>query len=149
MSILKSSEQIRGTYDNQKCDFDRYNFITQSPIATKEISVVVDFENGELTGDKIAHGSWFDIELVECIELLETLKPCEIKRDFKEILKSNQNEGERKNMKNPHMKKCHKCKTEQELDFNKNVFQDISGYYLICLACNEWTSIEFDTDYFY
>lgn len=45
-------------------------------------------------------------------------------------------------------KECHKCKKEQELNFNKNVYQDISGCYLMCLACNELTSVEFDTDFF-
>lgn len=89
MAKLESTEQIRGIYDNQKYDFDRYNFITCSPVATKEISVVVDFANDEISGDKIAYGSWFKIELIECIELLETLKPCDIKRDFKNILKRN------------------------------------------------------------
>ena len=89
MTILESTEQIKGIYDNQKHDFDRYNFITRSPLATKEISVVVDFANDEISGDKIAHGSWCDIEITECIELLETLKPCDIKRNFKSILKRN------------------------------------------------------------
>lgn len=86
MTILESNEQIQGVYDNREYDFDRYNFVTRSPLATKEFSIVVNFLNGEITGDVIAYGSWYDIETVECIELLETLKPSEIKRDFKSII---------------------------------------------------------------
>ena len=92
MTILESTEQIKGIYDNQKCDFDRYNFITRSALATKEISVVVDFANDEITGDKIAYGPWYEIETSECIELLETLNPCDIKRNFNNIIEINKNE---------------------------------------------------------
>lgn len=89
MLKLESTEQIQGVYENRKYDFDRYNFIARSPIATKEISVVVDFVNDEISGDTIAYGSWYDIEIIECIELLETLQPCDIKRDFKRIIEKN------------------------------------------------------------
>ncbi len=89
MTVLESTEQIRGTYDNQECDFDRYNFIIRSPLSTKEISVVVDFLKDEITGDTIAYGEWYDLETSECIELLETLNLLDIKRDFTSIVKLN------------------------------------------------------------
>lgn len=91
MTILESTEQIKGIYNNQKYDFDRYNFITRSPLATKEVSVIVDFTNNEISGDEIAYGSWYDIETIECIELLETLNPFDIKRDFNKIIKGIEN----------------------------------------------------------
>jgi hypothetical protein len=40
------------------------------------------------------------------------------------------------------IKKCCKCKKEQEIDFKTNIYQDISGYYLMCLSCQELTAIE-------
>ncbi|WP_186672932.1 hypothetical protein [Sporosarcina sp. BP05] len=86
MTILKSSEHINVNQENEKINLDRYNFVTSSPLVTKEISVVVDFLTDEITGDTIAYGSWYDIEADECIELLEKLEPWEIKRDFTSIL---------------------------------------------------------------
>ena len=62
MIKLESTEQITGEYGNQIYDFDRYNFVSRSPLATKEISVVIDFAIDEITGDTIAYGSWYDIK---------------------------------------------------------------------------------------
>ncbi|PET92225.1 hypothetical protein CN527_30805 [Bacillus cereus] len=86
MIKFESSEQIKGTYENKEYDFDRYNFIKKRPLSTHETSVVVDYKNNEITGDTIAYGSWYDIELEECIDYLKTLQPNEIKRDFSDIL---------------------------------------------------------------
>ncbi len=44
------------------------------------------------------------------------------------------------------MKKCCKCERVQEISFKENVYQDISGSYLMCISCNELTPIEFDTN---
>ena len=90
---LESTEQINGVYDGEKYDFDRYNFVERSPFSTKEISVVVDFKNEEITGDKIAYGSWYEIETCGCVEFLETLKTTDIKRDFTSILDKHKTEG--------------------------------------------------------
>lgn len=56
-------------------------------MATKEYSVVVDFLNEEVTGDCIAYGLWTDIEIENCIELLEFVSDRnQPKRDFKHII---------------------------------------------------------------
>ena len=73
-------------YENEKYDFDRYNFIKRTPLSTQEISIIVDFKENEITGDTIAYGSWYDLELEECIDYLITLQPSEIKRDFTDLL---------------------------------------------------------------
>lgn len=107
MITLESSEQMIGTYkeekykynkencefetyyENKEYDFDRYNFIKKRPLSTHETSVVVDFKMNKITGDTIAYGSWYDIELQECIEYLKTLQSNEIKRDFNKLIESN------------------------------------------------------------
>lgn len=86
MVKLNNSEQIIGTYDNKHYDFDRYDFIKKTPLSTQEISVIVDFKNNELSGDKIAYGEWGNIETAECIDFLKTLTPDEILRDFSHLI---------------------------------------------------------------
>lgn len=71
MIKLESVEKVKGTYDNEKIDWDRYNIEICSPFSTKEYSIVVDFLNEELTGDCIKYGGWYDLEKEECVELLE------------------------------------------------------------------------------
>lgn len=84
---LVDIEEIQGTYSGKKMDFDRYNIEKRSPYSTKEYSVHVDFLNEKISGDCIAYGEWFDIEIEECIELLDTmLKDNKPKRDFTYIL---------------------------------------------------------------
>ncbi|MEI3615401.1 hypothetical protein [Bacillus thuringiensis] len=86
MIKLESSEQLKGTYENKKYDFDRYNFVERTAFSTKEISVVVDFERNEITGDKIAYGSCHDLELKACIQLLKMLQSNGVKRDFNKLI---------------------------------------------------------------
>ncbi|EJR08204.1 MULTISPECIES: hypothetical protein [Bacillus cereus group] len=86
MIKFESSEQIKGIYDDKEYDFDRYNFIVRPAFTEKETSIVVNFKKSTITGDQIAFGSWYDIELDECIECLKTLQPNEIKRDFTHII---------------------------------------------------------------
>lgn len=86
MITFDSNEQIKGTYENKEYDFDRYNFIKRRPLSTHEISIVVDFKRNEITGDTVAYGSWYDLDLEECIDYLKTLQPSEIKRDFSDLL---------------------------------------------------------------
>ncbi|MBG9730771.1 hypothetical protein ABD87_14830 [Lysinibacillus sphaericus] len=83
---LKNSEQGIYQYENEEFDFDRYCFVTCSQISTKETSVIVDFKTNEIYGDRIAYGSWYDIEWDDCIELLKTLEPHEILRDFSSLI---------------------------------------------------------------
>lgn len=79
-------EQVIDDSENKNYDFDRYTFETRSQIATKETSVIVDFHKNEISGDEIAYGSWYDIEIEDCIKLLNTLNPNDIKRDFSRII---------------------------------------------------------------
>lgn len=87
MIKLVSSEQMKGTHNNEKMDFDRYNIEVKRQLSTKEYSVIVDFLNEEITGDCVAYGSWFDIEATEGIFLLEEiLKENEPIRDYTGII---------------------------------------------------------------
>lgn len=87
MIKVESIEQIKGIYDNTNIDLDRYTIEVSTAMATKEYSVVVDFLNEEVTGDCIAYGLWFDIEIEDCIELLEFISDRnKSKRDFKHII---------------------------------------------------------------
>ena len=67
-------ETVKGTYEGKEYDFDRYNVEQRSPMATHESSVVVDALTGEITGDCIRYGSWGDLELEECLELLKIVE---------------------------------------------------------------------------
>lgn len=88
MIKVESIEQIKGIYDNTNIDLDRYTIEVSTAMATKEYSVVVDFLNEEVTGDCIAYGLWFDIEIEDSIELLEFISGSnKSKRDFKHIIK--------------------------------------------------------------
>lgn len=86
MIKFESSEQIKGIYDDKEYDFDRYNFIVRPVFTEKETSIVVNFKKNTITGDQIAYGSWYDIELQECIDCLKTLQPNEILRDFNHLI---------------------------------------------------------------
>ncbi|WP_368661227.1 hypothetical protein AB3U43_04000 (plasmid) [Bacillus cereus] len=86
MIKFESSEQIKGIYDDKEYDFDRYNFIVRPVFTEKETSIVVNFKKNTITGDQIAYGSWYDIELQECIDCLKTLQPNEILRDFSHLI---------------------------------------------------------------
>lgn len=71
MIKLVSKEQMKEKINQTQVDFDRYNVEITSQISTKDVSIVVDFLNEEITGDCVAHGSWYDIDTIECIELLQ------------------------------------------------------------------------------
>ncbi|HLR71884.1 MAG TPA: hypothetical protein VK085_10705 [Pseudogracilibacillus sp.] len=87
MITLVSSEQIKCNYEGEKLNFDRYNIEVKGQLSTKDYSIVVDFLKKEITGDCVAYGSWFDIELNDCLALLKSVfktnKPI---RDFKLII---------------------------------------------------------------
>lgn len=87
MIKVESIEQIKGIYDNTTIDWDRYTIEVSTAMTTKEHSVVVDFLNEEVTGDCVAYGVWFDIEIEDCIELLEFISESnQSKRGFKHII---------------------------------------------------------------
>jgi len=88
MINLESVEQIKGIYDNEKIDWDRYTIEICSSLSLKEYSIIVDFLKEEITGECISYGSWFDIKETDCLELLEIiLKENKPERDFSHILK--------------------------------------------------------------
>lgn len=82
MAKFINSEQIIYTQGSKKIDIDRYDFETRS----KETSVIVNFSENKIYGDRIAFGEWYEIELEECIELLKTLEPHEVIRDFNSLI---------------------------------------------------------------
>ncbi|KGH33023.1 MULTISPECIES: hypothetical protein [Lactococcus] len=89
MIKVSSVETIKDTQNN-KYDFDRYNLEIKTGLSTKEVSVQVSFIENEdeiITGDIIAFGSWYDLELDECIEYLKIVKEQnKMKRDFSKFI---------------------------------------------------------------
>lgn len=87
MINLVSVEKVKGTCENKKNDWDRYNIEITSPVATKEYTVNVNFINKNISGDCIKYGSRYVLELKECIDLLKVIlnnnKPL---RDFSMII---------------------------------------------------------------
>jgi hypothetical protein len=84
MKKIVVSEKIQAFVDGQQVDLDRYQFEKQSGLSTKEVSVVIDFENEEIAGDCIAYGGWFELSVSECLEYIQSIdKPI---RDFDDIL---------------------------------------------------------------
>lgn len=94
--ILIDTEKIKGWYqceghsEKQYLDFERYNIEKRNVLSTHELSIVVDFDTREITGDCIAYGDWFDLDLYEaCDCLLRILSNDEMKTDYKDILVEN------------------------------------------------------------
>lgn len=89
MIKVSSVETIKDTQNN-KYDFDRYNLEIKTGLSTKEVSVQVSFIENEdeiITGDIIAFGSWYNLELDECIEYLKIVKEQnKMKRDFSKFI---------------------------------------------------------------
>lgn len=89
MIKVSSVETIKDTQNN-KYDFDRYNLKIKTGLSTKEVSVQVSFIENEdeiITGDIIEFGSWYDLELDECIEYLKIVKEQnKMKRDFSKFI---------------------------------------------------------------
>jgi len=84
MKKFIASQNIQAFVDGQKLDLDRYDFEEQSPLSTKEVSVVIDFENEEIEGDCIAYGGWYELSVDECLEYIQSIdKPI---RNFDDIL---------------------------------------------------------------
>lgn len=89
MIKVSSVETIKDTQNN-KYDFDRYNLEIKTGLSTKEVSVQFSFIENEdeiITGDIIAFGSWYDLELDECIGYLKIVKEQnKMKRDFSKFI---------------------------------------------------------------
>ena len=88
MLKVVSSENMDFIHAGKHIDFDRYDLEENTQISAKQISIVVDFKNKEITGDIVAHGSWYDLSIEECLEYIRVVKkPI---RNFDNILKEYQ-----------------------------------------------------------
>lgn len=59
--------------NNKPQDFDLYEIEERSSLETRELSLVVDFINKEVSGDIVAFGSWYDLDQSTVIDLLRQL----------------------------------------------------------------------------
>src|SRR5699024_6168701 len=66
-------------------DRDYYDFVEESPLSTKETIIFIDFDEGEITGEQVAYGSWVDLNYEESMEYLNTLDEKDIVRSFEHI----------------------------------------------------------------
>ena len=73
MLVVLSNENMNFLYEGKQVDFDRYNLEERTQISTKQISIVVDFKNEEISGDIVAHGGWYDLSLDECLEYIKVV----------------------------------------------------------------------------
>lgn len=85
MIVVLSSESMDFVHEGKQIDFDRYNLEERTQISTKQISIVVDFKNNELSGDTVAHGDWYDLSVDECLEYIKSID--NPKRNFDSIIK--------------------------------------------------------------
>lgn len=87
MFKVVSSNKMQFEQNGKSFDYDIYELETQTQISTKQITIVVDFKNEEITGDIVAHGSWYDLTIEECLEYIEIIdKPI---RNFDHIIEKN------------------------------------------------------------
>ncbi|HCW8076475.1 TPA: hypothetical protein OYH96_002649 [Staphylococcus aureus] len=73
MLKVVSSENMDFFHAGKRIDFDRYNLEERTQVSTKQISIVVDFKNEEITGDIVAYGGWYDLSVDECIEYIKVV----------------------------------------------------------------------------
>ena len=67
-------------------EFDIYGIEDKRALTTKEISIKVNFDKMEITGDCIAYGEWYDLDSEECKELLTMIPKEERLRNFEDLL---------------------------------------------------------------
>lgn len=73
MIVILSSETMDFVHEGKHIDFDRYDLEESTQISTKQISIVVDFKNKEISGDTVAHGDWYDLSVDECLEYIKVI----------------------------------------------------------------------------
>ena len=66
--------EMRGINNHQKYDFDLYQIEARSPMSTREITLTVDFIEKKVSGDIIAFGDWYDLDIESVNEILKQLK---------------------------------------------------------------------------
>jgi hypothetical protein len=87
MFKVVSSNKMQFEQNGKSFDYDIYELEYQTQISTKQITIVVDFKNEEITGDIVAHGNWYDLTIEECLEYIEIIdKPI---RNFDHIIDKN------------------------------------------------------------
>ena len=75
LRVLKATvTEMKGINNNEKYDFDLYQIEARSPMSTKEISLTVDFIEKKVSGDIIAFGDWYDLDIESVNEILKQLK---------------------------------------------------------------------------
>ena len=72
--IRATATEMQGVDNNKKYDFDLYEIEARSPMATREISLIVDFIEKKVSGDIIAFGDWYDLDIESVNEILKQLK---------------------------------------------------------------------------
>ena len=87
MFKVVSSNKMQFEQNGKSFDYDIYELEYQTQISTKQITIVVDLKNEETTGDIVAHGSWYNLTLEECLDYIELIdKPI---RNFDQIIEKN------------------------------------------------------------
>lgn len=83
MFKVVSSNKMQFEQNGKSFDYDIYELEYQTQISTKQITIVVDFKNEEITGDIVAHGSWYNLTLEECLDYIELIdKPMQFQNNM-------------------------------------------------------------------
>lgn len=75
------------TLKDAEVDIDRYEFEDISRLSSKDVSIIVNFNEDVIQGDIVAFGDWYDLEYEECVHYLNLLDKKDIIRDFEAIRK--------------------------------------------------------------
>lgn len=73
MLKVVSSGSMNFMYEGSQVDFDRYDIEEESQMSTKQISIVIDFKNNEISGDIVAYGGWYDLSVEECLDYIKVI----------------------------------------------------------------------------
>ncbi len=85
-ATLIQVEEMKFEHEGKAHDFDRYVFEVRTPMSHQDWSIVIDFQNMDITGDAVRYGNWDDLTIQECLEVLATLEGHQITRDFSHML---------------------------------------------------------------
>lgn len=85
-ATLIQVEKMQFEHEGKAHDFDRYVFEVRTPMSHQDWSIVIDFQNMDITGDAVRYGNWDDLTIQECLEVLATLEGHQITRDFSHML---------------------------------------------------------------
>lgn len=89
MMKLTSQTTMKFEQQNTEYDYDTYEFEVISGFATKEYTVTICFKDMTLTGDCVAYGDWFTIEIKECMPFVNYLIDNKLLlRDITNIIKN-------------------------------------------------------------